>query len=223
MAQQEGRADVLQRIASIGFILGAVLLIVFNILFPRADDPSSAQQVIANLADNETLAKVVFLGLAVGFWSLMIGVAGLYRSISTGAGAAWVRVGFYGFVVGTAMGTVWLATSWALTGAAAAGNTAVADTLYALSLSNLYMFIILFWLALLFLGIGMVASDVYPKWLGWILIPLGAVTAAVSGVGQAFNGVTQTSDYIFSALALLTTLWALAIGVIILRRQMKLM
>ena len=223
MAQQEPKGDVLQRIASIGFILGAILLVVFNVLYPRADDPSNAQQVLAKLADNETLAKVVFLGLAVGFWSLMIGVAGLYRSISAGAGAAWVRLGFYGFVVATAVGTVWLATSWAETGAAAAGNVAVADTLYALSLSNLYMFIIVFWLALLFLGIGMVASDVYPKWLGWTLIPLGVVTAAVSGVGQAFNGITQTSDYIFSALALLTTLWALAIGVIILRRQIRLM
>lgn len=223
MAQQEGQADVLQRIASIGFILGAVLLIVFNILFPRADDPSNAQQVIAKLADNETLAQIVFLGLAVGFLSLMIGVAGLYRSISTGAGAAWVRLGFYGFVVATALGTVWLATSWAETAAAAAGNADAAATLYVLSLSNVYMFIIVFWLALLFLGIGMVASDVYPKWLGWTLIPLGAVTPAVSGVGQAFNGITQTSDYIFSALALLTTLWALAIGVIILRRQMRLM
>ncbi len=125
--------------------------------------------------------------------------------------------------MGTTLVTMWAATGWALTGAAVAGNAAVAATLYALSLSNFYMFIIVNWLALVFLGIGIAASDVYPKWLGWILIALGATTAVVSGVIQAFNGIPQTSDLIFSALALLTTLWALVIGVIILRRQMALM
>jgi hypothetical protein len=179
--------------------------------------------VLVRLADNETFSRIVFLGLAVGIWSLMIGTAGLYRFISTGAGAAWARLGFYGVVVGTTLFTMWAAIGWAEVGAAVAGNTDVALTLYALALAYLYMFIIVYWLALVFIGIGIVASDVYPRWLGWILIPLGAATAAVSGVGQALNGITLTSDLIFAALATLTTMWALVIGVIILRRQLRLM
>ncbi len=94
MAQEEAKGDVLQRIASIGFILGAIPLIAFNLLFPRADDPSNVQQVLAKLADNETLSKVVFLGIAAGMWSLLIGAADVYRAISDGAAAAWVRLGF---------------------------------------------------------------------------------------------------------------------------------
>lgn len=223
MAQQDTKGDVLQRIASVGFILGAILLIVFNVLYPRADDPSNVQQVLAKLADNETLSQTVFLGLAVGIWSLMVGATGLHRSITDGAGAAWVSLGFYGVVVGTTLFTMWAAIGLAETGAAVAGNADVGATLYALALSNLYMFVVVYWLALVFLGIGIASSDVYPKWLGWILIPLGVATVVVSGVGQALNGITQTSDLIFAALATLTMIWALVIGGIILRRQMKLM
>lgn len=223
MAQQDTKGDVLQRIASVGFILGAILLIVFNVLYPRADDPSNVQLVLAKLADNETLSQTVFLGLAVGIWSLMIGANGLHRSITDGAGAAWVSLGFYGIVVGTTLFTMWAAIGLAETGAAVAGNADVGATLYALALSTLYMFVVVYWLALVFLGIGIASSDVYPKWLGWILIPLGAATVVVSGVGQALNGITQTSDLIFAALATLTMIWALIIGGIILRRQMKLM
>ena len=228
MARVEARGDGLQRIASIGFILGAILLVVFTLLAPRADNPTDAQQVLAKLADNKTLSRIVFFfGPAAGLWSLMIGITGLYRSISEGAGAAWARLGFYGVVVGTVGFTVGLAFDYrsVIVSAAAVtdGNVGV-GAFHVLPLSNNFLFIFVYWLALVLLGIGLVVSGLYPQWLGWTLIALGAVTAVVSGpAGQSLGGGSQFSSLIFGALALLTYLWAMVVGGIILRRQMRLM
>ena len=63
MAQETYKGDVLQKIAGIGLIVGAVLTAVFNVLYPRADDPSDVSQVLTELADNETLSLIVFLAL----------------------------------------------------------------------------------------------------------------------------------------------------------------
>ena len=111
MQQEIAKGDVLQRIAGIAFIVGAVLVGVFSIVLPRAGDPSDLQEVIQAVADNNGgLFEVEFLLLAVGIWALMIGLVGLYRSISTGGAAAWARLGFYGVIVGTAL---WTATLFA--------------------------------------------------------------------------------------------------------------
>src|SRR3989304_5360976 len=104
MAQQQGvvKGDALQRIASAGFVIGAVLLIVFNFLLPRAADPSNTQDVLTKWGGQKGLTQLCALLLAVGIWGVMMGTAGVYRSI-TANGAAWARLGFYGITVVTAI------------------------------------------------------------------------------------------------------------------------
>ena len=94
MSQEKYQGDVLQKIAGLAFIVGGVLTLVFNALFPRADDPSVVTQVLQKLADNETLSQLSFLGIAIGIWALMMGRVGVYRNISplvvAPPGHAWV-------------------------------------------------------------------------------------------------------------------------------------
>ena len=233
MAEETYKGDVLQKVAGLGFIVGAILTGVFNALFPRADDPSVVTDVLTELADDETFTRIVFLGLAIGFWALMIGAAGVYRSISTGGAAVWARLGFYGIIVGTTLATMSLAVGvgtaepaadWIAAGSGVGTSEYnIAATLNTVGESIFFMTVIVNWLALAFLGIGMVLSKVYPQWLNWPPLILGAVTAVVAGVPMTLNGTSETLDIIFSVLAGLTTLWALAMGVWITRREIKAM
>jgi len=230
MVQQQGivKGDVLQRITGIGLILGAILLVIFSVLGPRVSDPSKTQEVLQKLGDHEVLAQVCALLLAVGFWAVMVGAAGIYRSISAGAGAAWARLGFYGILVGAAMWSITYALNMATAGAAAnwlaapaAGQAtaySVAASLYAGALSVETMSIIETWLALVFLGIGMALSAVYPRWMGWVGIVLGIVTVAAVGIIMAFAGPGSTIQVTFLVLSLLTTLLVLVVGIWVARK-----
>ena len=80
------------------------------------------------------------------------------------------------------------------------------------------MYIIAEWLALVFLGIGMARSQVYPKWLGWAALILGAVNVAVAGIPQFFNGLTGTTQTVFSVVVILSGIWALMVGIWVARK-----
>lgn len=236
MAQQTYKGDVLQRIAGLSFIVGAILLVVFNILFPRASDPADAGAFVQKVADNRGgLWELVNLMLAIGIWAFMIGAAGVYRSITTGGAAVWARLGFYGIIVGT---TLWTAL-FALNGfglpliveqwGSASGATKDTLSVVASSVVNLTnglftMSVIVNWLALSFLGIGMTLSSVYPKWLGWVILALGVLTVVLVGIPQGFTGPSKTvSNLIFPILSILSTVWALILGIWITRREIKAM
>lgn len=223
------KGDVLQRLAGLSFVVGAVLLIVFNILHPRADDPEDVAQVIQSIADNRGgLWEVDHLLLAVGVWAVMIGVVGVYRSISTGGAAAWARLGFYGVVVGTTLwsmvfafdglGLPMVVEEWEkATGADKAALFLTASSWYRLSVGLFGMTILVYWLALVFVGVGMVLSPVYPKWLGWVIVVVG-VPLVVTGVMIGVTGINQTLQIVFAVLSVLSTVWALVLGVWIARK-----
>lgn len=229
MSQQAGivKGDALQRLGSLGFIIGAVLLIVFNALLPRAADPSSMQDMLTTLGSKEGLVKLCSFFLAVGLWGLMIGAAGVYRSIAAG-GAAWARLGFYGIIVGTTIATIslgllmasantgaeWLAAS----AADKAGAYSTAAAVHTVNMTGHTMFILVEWLAIFFLGIGMVRSAVYPKWQGWALLILGILTVAIVGIPVFFAGSTATIETLFMILAVLTTILALIVGIWVARK-----
>ncbi|MBI4268034.1 MAG: hypothetical protein HY662_04535, partial [Chloroflexi bacterium] len=178
MSQQQGiiKGDTLQRLGSLGFIIGAVILIVANVLLQRPGDPGNTQEVLTTWGNKAGLVALVGFLIAVGNWAIMIGTAGIYRSI-TASGAAWARLGFYGVIVGTAIGTISnglfmptasIAADWlAATGADKAAALSVATALFHVGGVTFTMYILVEWLAIFFLGIGMARSAVYPKWLGW--------------------------------------------------------
>jgi hypothetical protein len=228
MMQEQGiiKGDILQRIGSVGLILGAVLMIIAGILYPRISDISSTQVVLQTYADQELLTQICKFLFSIGIWTVLAGAMGIYRSISA-RGAAWARLGFYGILAGTAMFTIAWALTMAEAGAAAnwvaapdAGKAtaySVAATLHAASMSAETMSGMEYWLAIIFLGIGMVLSAVYPRWIGWIGIVLGIVTV----VGMAIMALTGISNTIFTGvmvILILTFLWFLVVGIWVARK-----
>jgi hypothetical protein len=174
------------------------------------------------------LYQLSHLMLALGMWGVMLGSAGVYRSITAG-GAAWARLGFYGIVVGTVL--------WSITfGLTAVGASAAADwaaasaadkgTAYSIVAATLnvgrgayIMSTLMFWLSLVLLGTGMARSSVYPRWLGWTGVALGIGVVAIVGIPQFFAGTVNTSSMlVFAGLATLTFVWLLVTGMWIARR-----
>ena len=225
MAQQAYKGDVLQKIAGIALILGGVATIVFNILAPRPDDPTSVASSIAALGKNLTLAKLAFFGIAVGIWFIVMGFAGIYRSLTTGAASAWARLGFYGVVVSSAIFTVtfglFIGAAKAV-GLGAAGDAPAAaliiagNSLFALSATT-------WWLAVAIEGLAIALGNLYPKWVGWALLVSGAAIVIVSGIPGVFSTPSKSLDLVFAALALITSVLVLILGIWITRREMKAM
>ncbi|MBI2855178.1 MAG: hypothetical protein HYX87_09720 [Chloroflexi bacterium] len=221
------KGDALQRIGSLGFIVGGVLLIVFSALLPRVSDPTSMQDVLTAWGNNEVLVQLCGLFIAVGNWGLMMGAAAVYRSIA-GAGASWARLGFYGIIVGTTLGTVssgllgatasagadWLGTATANK----AASLATASAVYSVDMMVFTLYVLVEWLAIVFLGIGIARSAVYPRWQGWAGLVLGVLTVAAVGIPQFFSGITGMVQVLFAVLATLSALWALLVGIRIARR-----
>ena len=224
------KGDVLQKIAGLAFIIGAILLIAGNIAVPRDADPGVVMEVIEDAADNAGgYVEVVFLIIAVGLASVLLGAAGVHRSISTGAAAAWARLGFYSLIAATGLFVV-------QTGSFGIGLTAVADewdsmaagadkdamfqafsALYWLLNGTFRVTVVVYWSALLVQFVGIIMSPVYPTWLGWV----GLITAAavvVVGFVYAFADPSKGLDYTVGGLIGLSTIWALAVGVVITRK-----
>ena len=232
MSQESYRGDVLQKIAGLGLIVGGILTLVSNAIFPRADDPSAVVQVLNMYADNETLAQLSFLGITLGVIAVMIGTVGLYRDITTGGAAAWARLGFYGVIVGTTLfaissavglGAVDRAVDWVAAGSGVNNSAySVAAALVEVSGSMFNMTFLVFWLALVFLAIGMVLSSAFPKWLGWALL-VPSVAVVVIAIIRFFTDPTEATEYIFAVPAGLTSVWAFVMGVWITRREIQAM
>lgn len=206
MSQQQDffEGDTVQRLGSLGFIIGAALLIVIATFDIVRDGGGITQRVV-----------VGFFG-PVGLWGMMLGMAAIYRSI-TGSGAGWVRMGFYLVVVGTALWTAHMSLR--------AGNArATADGLtdgVAIGVMIQHLVAMAYlteWLGIFFLGIGMVRSVVYPKGLGWTAILLGILTFAIGGVPLYFLDKGSFAEVLGPVLAGLTTIWALVVGIWIARR-----
>ena len=202
------QGDALQRMGSAGYIVGALLIVIGGLLLPRAANPSNLQEMLKPLGEQEVLTQVCVLLITSGYWAVMMGAAGVYRSI-TADGAAWARLGFYFIIVGTAVWTIILSLDVSQASAVAT-LAAVGRGIYAMS-------IMVYWLALLFLGIGMVRSAVYPRWLGWVGLIVG-ITGVSLGVIQTFSERSSTLTLVYVVLSFVTTLWFLAVGVWVARR-----
>ena len=215
------KGDPLQRIAGFSLIVGAVVLLVFSALTRFMGASEDLEEYFGLIADQSTPWAIVHLLVAAGFWAMMIGAAGVHRSISTGTAAVWARVGFYGVVLGTALWTAQLALSGfglpavvepleVATGTdrVAVFNVAVASYRMIAGLQS--MAIVVYWLGLASLGVGMTIGKVYASWVGWAAIVLGSTTAAVGAIWAA-TGLSLWPVY--AVLSALTLVWALALGI----------
>ena len=224
------KGDALQKISSAGFIIGAILVAVGGLLMPHANTPTSdLQEMLKPLGEYQYRTIVASLFGMIGFWMVLIGVTGVARSITASEtkGAVWARLGFYFTLIGTVLWTV----SWAMdintANAVANWLSAPSDgkeatwnivaTLSAFGRGILPTTWVVYWLALAFLNVAMLQSDVYPIWLGWTGLIVNIPMIAL-GVFQVFTPRSITFTLIFSLLMLLTTLWNLTTGIWVARR-----
>jgi len=221
------KGDAQQRLGSTGFIISAILFGISGLLMPHANNlTSDLQEMLKPLGDYRYRTTISSLFGMIGFWMALIGVAGVNRSI-TARGAVWARLGFYFTLIGTALWTVcwaldmntanavanWLSAP--MDGKAAAWSVVVALSAFGRGIVPTTW--ILYWLALAFLSIAMVHSDVYPRWLGWagLIVSIPMITL---GIIQMFTPRSITLTLIFAMLMLLTTLWILATGLWVARK-----
>jgi hypothetical protein len=221
------KGDTLQRISSAGFVLGAILIAASGLLMPHANAPTSdLQQMLKPLGEHEFLTQLSSLLIAIGFWAVMLGATGVYRSINTG-GSAWAQMGFNFILIGTVLWTISLSgdvatasnvSNWLATPSDSQETMWIA--IAALSVSGrglLALTWIIYWLGIAFLGMAMIQSDVYPRWLGWAALIVSIPVTALGAI-QIFVPRSITLTLIFSMLMLLTTLWNLATGIWVARR-----
>jgi hypothetical protein len=217
------------RISGLALASGAFLTTLFNVLFPRVSDPWDTVAVLTMMAENQLLRQVSFLGITAGIWIITAGIAGITHAITEESGAFWTRLGFYALLAGAALFTAangigLAATSVAVEWVGAGADSesvqfAVAASLNAADDSVWYMSIITFWGALAVVGVGMLRSDIYPRWMGGTIAVLGSANALLVGLPLAV-GVTNPSLMLgFAGIAQLTIIWALASGIWMLRRS----
>jgi hypothetical protein len=108
--QAISKGDVLQRAGSIGLVVGGSATLVGNAMFPRTDDPGDVNARLAALGGDETTTLIAGPTILVGFWALLVGTMGIYRSITSANAAPWARMGFYGVIMATAVSSVTMGT-----------------------------------------------------------------------------------------------------------------
>ncbi len=216
---------ILLRIGGVSAVVGSILVLVLQVLVhPRTDmeaDPEGALQLIAE--------SNIWIGSHVGmiFAVLLVagGLVGLYRSITSGAGAAWARLGFAILLAGMSVLLVYLGTdgiakqqvaeAWVnAPEAEKAAAFRVALALNEIDQALLAIFMMVFFgVAFVLYGLAVVTSTVYPRWLGWL--------AVVGGVGTVLNGSLHAYGSSFDILILfhlLLLVWVLVMGILMWRK-----
>ncbi len=215
---------------SIGWLLviGGVLALAVNAVFPRVDDPWDTAAVLSMMAENETRRQLSFLGVAVAILTLAAGVAGIRRLLRDGPGESWARFGLAGVQlgavllvasVGVGLAATPAAVSWVAAGSPDVGTEfAIAATLNAADDHIWFMSIIAFWAGLGAVGVGMSRTDYFPRWSGWVIAGVGLTTAFGVGVPLAFGVESPALLLGFGILATASAIWAVVTGGWMMRR-----
>jgi len=203
---------------------------VVNVLHPRVNDPANTKAFLRQVAES-----TIWVGDHVGiiFAVLLVtgGLVAVYRSITSGPGAAWARLGFAAALVSAGLGFVTfavegiaikrVAVAWA---SAPRGEKAVAfrvaDALVQIqwALSSVWI-LIFFGVTFILYGVAVVLSDVYPKWLGWVAVG-GGLGSSLLGLHIGYHGASSlVFNILFPIFSILLTAWIFMMGVLLWRKS----
>jgi hypothetical protein len=193
-------------------MVGAVIAIVFNVLYPRADDPGSVAEIVGQ-SQSEGMWAFTHYALAWGVALTFIGLIVIARSFVGEPSASWARVALI-HAIGGAL-TLFLALvilGFAVKGAAGTDGGSAEEIAWVaggLFLASIGLF---FGFTPLFYGIAVLSGDEYPSWLGWTAIVAGAV-AVLTGTIVYFDGFSKTTDNVlFPISSILFTVWVGLMG-----------
>lgn len=193
-------------------MVGAVIAIVFNLIYPRADDPGSASELVG-LSQSEGMWSFTHYALAWGVALTFIGLIVIARSFMAEPSLSWGRIGLIHAIGGALslfLAIVLLgfgAKEAAMADAATAEGVAyVAGSLFLGSIGLFFGFTPLFY------GIAVLSGNEYPSWLGWLAVASGAI-GVLTGTIIYFGGFTKTTDNVlFPISSILFTVWVGVMG-----------
>jgi len=218
------------KIASVAAIAGAVVLVGATLLHPMRADPADAMAAFGEYAaDRAWIATHLaqFLGVALIF----VGLHALRRSLvahAPGAPGAWLAdLGLCMALVALAVAAVLQAVDgialkaavdhWAA--AAEAEKRMAFEAAFAVrqvEIGAASLLQIVFGAAGALFGAALIASPVYPHWLGWVAVATGIGTA-VGGVLMAFTGFSATAMNVAMPFNLVLIAWVAAMGILMWR------
>lgn len=191
--------------------LGALL---FNLIFPRADDPWDPSSVLTMMAENSLRRQLAFVGVTV---SVLV-ISGCLIELALGTrrpggrwGAGLVALGATAFTIATALGlsATGPARSWE------GGGAMEVDFLMAATLNRADDYVWYVAIVVLWTGIGMVGLSLRGD-LSRIASTVLATVGFVTGVGVGLPLVLGVESIgllmAFGVLATITAAWALVVG-----------
>lgn len=187
-------------------MLGAVLGIVFNVLHPRGDEFTVAEELRLASEEGIWLFDHYILGWVIGIGLLTFIVIG--RSFSSEPSASWGRVASLFGVGAAAIGFVTITVDgFAMNQAAEAGGASAEAVGYVGQALFLATIGALFGVTPIVFGVAILSGDDYPAWLGWLAV-LAGLLGIVAATIIFFDGFsTGTINGLFVPASLLFSLW----------------
>lgn len=215
------------RIGGAAAVAGALLGMVGNLVHPVTpiDDPEGVARVIAE----SEIWVAVHLAIVLGIALMLGGLVAIRHSIREGMPGVIARFGLVAAVVGATIGLVLvildgvaarqLAQEWAAASSAerdvALGLVHGNETIN-FALASAFNFVFAAATFILF-GLAVAASDVYPRWLGWVAAIAGVMSLAAGTIQASVGEPTNASRVLTIIGPTVITLWLLVMGILLLR------
>ncbi|HET9493913.1 MAG TPA: DUF4386 family protein [Chloroflexia bacterium] len=212
-------------------IAGALLGLVGNLLHP-ATTTGDIEGTARVIAESDGWVAVHFT-IVVGLILMLGGLAAIYHSIRGGLPGALMRLGFVAGVVGATVGLILvivdgiaaksLADRWAVAPpdeqSIALGMLLTEETIN-VGLASLFN-VLFAGVTFIFYGLAVALSNVYPRWLGWVVM-LAAVIGVVAGGIQAYVGdFTEITRILTIITPTIITLWLMVMGFLLVRKAAR--
>jgi hypothetical protein len=206
--------------------IGAVLGLVGNLIHPVTpmQDPEGVAQAIADSGAWVGIHMTIVIGIIL----MLGGLVAIYHSIRGGVPEVLARFGLFFGVGGITVGLVLvtldgvaapqLAEEWAETSANRGTALALVHLQETLNFALASLFNILFaGVTFILFGVAVALSDVYPRWLGWI-VAAASVLSIAAGLIQAFTGEPSDASRVLTIIGpTIITLWLLTMGILLMR------
>lgn len=216
--------SMLYRAGAVCAILGTLIAGVANGVHPDTPtDPLAFLQVVAGSRYWAGIHWALLIGLVlmqIGFLAVKLT---LRDDPSPHDAGGWGRAGFHVLTVGLALWAGVCVAEAAVKGLADGargdpGLLGAARAVAALGDAGITAAEIVYWLGIALLGLGIMQSTRYPRWMGAIGLVTGALLSVGVGWCRAFGGPNRwTEEFGFPILAILTLVWTLVLGVLLWR------
>jgi hypothetical protein len=220
------------RIGAIAAILGSLAGLVGNLIHPATPigDPQGIARVIADSSAWTPIHLVIVAGIMLMLGALVAldhsirgGVAGALARFGLAAGVAGITVGLI-LVILDGVAAKQLAEEWAKAPAdeqATALRVVLANETINFALASLFN-ILFAGVTFILFGLAVALSDVYPRWLGWVVVGAG-VGSIGAGLVQAFARVPTTASFVLTIIGpTVITLWLFVMGMLLARKARQL-